>query len=79
MLSTAFRDPVAVGLNTILTVQLAPAAKVEPHVVALWRKSPGFVPPKEKAEKVSMVGRLFLIVTDLLWLVVPTFCVNNCS
>jgi len=33
-LNVATRDPVAVGLNVTLTVQLAPAARDAPHVVA---------------------------------------------
>ena len=56
----------------MLTVQLAPAASTVPHVVALCIKSPGFAPPKVMLEMVNAVGRLFLIVTFLLALVVPT-------
>lgn len=33
--NVAVRVPVAVGVNVTLTVQLAPAAKVVPHVVVL--------------------------------------------
>lgn len=79
MLRTALRDPTAVGMNTILTVQLAPAASVVPHVVALCVKSPGFAPPKTMLEIVRIVGRLFLIVTFLLALVVPTARAANAS
>jgi hypothetical protein len=44
--TAAVRVPVAVGANTTLTVQLAPAASVELHVLLKTAKSPGLAPPK---------------------------------
>lgn len=76
MFNVALRAPVAVGVNTMLTVQLAPAASVGPQVVALCRKSPAFGPLKVMLEIVSAVGSVFLIVTFLLPLVAPTRAVN---
>src|SRR5690349_977028 len=46
-LSVALRVPVAVGLNCMLTVQLAPPAIELPHVFPEIRKSPGLVPAME--------------------------------
>ena len=41
----ALREPDAVGLNAIVAEQLAPAAKLAPHVLLTIRKSAAFVPP----------------------------------
>jgi hypothetical protein len=43
MLSAAFREPVAVGLNVTVIVQLALAAMLVPQV-SFSEKSPAFVP-----------------------------------
>ena len=71
-LSIAVLDPVAEGLNSMLTVQLAPAARLVVQFVADCRKSPEFVPVKEKTRLVSVPGRLFFTVTVFAALVVPT-------
>lgn len=59
MFSTATRVPVAVGLNMTLTVQLVPAARVEPQVEADWEKSSEFAPVNVSPNIVRVVGRLF--------------------
>lgn len=66
--------PFALGVKVILTVQLAPAAKVVPQVVADWAKSPALAPVTVMLEIVNVVLRLFLTVTFFGGLVVPTFC-----
>ena len=53
-LSLALRCPPTVGLKTTFTVQLAPLAIVEPHVLPEKAKSPGFVPAIEKPAKVTV-------------------------
>jgi len=57
-LSAAVRVPVAVGLNVILIVQLAPAASELPQV-CVWAKSPALIP--------------VIAMPVMLKLVVPTF------
>lgn len=64
--------PVAAGLNVMLTVQLVPDVSVPPQVVADSAKSPASVPVKEKLLRVNVAGRLFVTVTVLAALVVPT-------
>jgi len=75
--STATREPFAVGVNVMPTVQLAPAASVGPQVFTDWPKSPGFVPVKVIPEIVKVVGRLFLTVIFFAGLVVPTARAGN--
>jgi hypothetical protein len=70
--SIAVLVPVAAGLNVTLTVQLAPEFSVPPQVVADSAKSPALVPVKEKPLRVNVVARLFVTVTVLAALVVPT-------
>ena len=65
-LSVAVRVPVAVGPKMILTVQLAPAASAEPHVLLYTEKSPGLTP-----ENVML---LMLIDAALPLVSVMTFC-----
>lgn len=72
ILSNALLAPVAEGLNSMLTVQLEPLARLVVQVVADCRKSPAFVPVKEKTRFVSVPGRLFFTVTVFAPLVVPT-------
>ena len=43
MVSDPDREPTAAGLNVTLIEQLAPAARLAPHVL-VWAKSPGLVP-----------------------------------
>jgi hypothetical protein len=71
-LRVALLAPVAEGLNSTLTVQLAPVARLVPQVVADCRKSPAFVPVNVKLRPVSVLARLFLTVTVFAALVVPT-------
>lgn len=52
----------AVGVNVKLTVQLAPAERLDAHVV-VRAKSPMFVPVKEVARAVSVAVPTFLNVT----------------
>ncbi len=70
--NTATRAPFAVGVNVILTAQLAPAASVVPQVIADWAKSPAFAPVNVMPEIVRVVLRLFLTVIFFAVLVVPT-------
>jgi hypothetical protein len=48
----AVREPVAVGSNVTLIVQVAPAARVvgETGQLFVWMKSPGFVPIRPRLE-----------------------------
>jgi hypothetical protein len=41
----ATREPATVGLNRMVAEQLAPAARLVPHVLVEIRKSAAFVPP----------------------------------
>ena len=75
--STATRVPFAVGLNVMLTVHFAPAAKVAPQVVADCPKSPALAPVNELPDIVRVVERLFLMVTIFAALVVPTVWAAN--
>ena len=69
----AWRAPVAVGLNVMLIVQLAPAATLDPHVL-VSEKSPLFVPVMVMPEplKVSVALPVLVKVTVCAELVVPT-------
>jgi len=71
------RDPVAEGLNLMLMVQLVPAFRVVPQVVADCRNSAAFV--LVMLIPVSVVARLFFTVITCAALVVPTVCAANVS
>jgi hypothetical protein len=60
--SVADRDPEAEGANVTLTVQLAPAARVEPQLV-VWLKSAALVPVSEIEMPVNEVVPMFVSVT----------------
>jgi hypothetical protein len=62
ILSVAVRVPVAVGRKVTLIVQLAPAAKVLPHV-CVWEKSLALVPVNEYPLIVSAAFPVFDRVT----------------
>jgi hypothetical protein len=70
------REPVAVGVNVTLIVQLAVGASeaVEGGQLLPSAKSPGFAPAIAMLVIVSDVVPVFLSVTALAPLVVPTFC-----
>jgi hypothetical protein len=74
----AVSAPVFVGLNLTEIVQLAPAATVAPQVV-VSEKEDAFVPlilmPPDLISKVALP--VFLSVTTLAAVVVPTFVVAN--
>ena len=64
--NVAVRVPLAVGLNVMFAVQLADAAKLDPHVFEKILKSPAFVP--------ESVMLLIVIVLLPLFVSVATFC-----
>ncbi len=64
-------------MKVTLTVQLEPAVRESPHVVVLTAKSPPSVPAGVMPEMARVPGRLFLIVTILTALVVPTVVTGN--
>lgn len=66
MVSVAVRAPDVVGLNKSVTVQLAEAARLTPHVFAEILKSPGFVP---------LMATLFMVID----VVPPFFSVAVCD
>ena len=59
----AVSAPVTAGLNSTDTVQLAEAARVDPQVVADFRKELGSVPVRETELSVTDPVPVFLIVT----------------
>lgn len=61
--SEALRAPVAAGLNSTDTVQLAPAASEAAHVFAEIRNEPGFVPVSVSEVSVTAVVPVFFTVT----------------
>ena len=67
--STSVRVPVRFPANSgtkrIVTLQLADAARVEPHVFAEIMKSPGLLPPTLMLLKITAVCPLFVTVTAL--------------
>src|SRR5580698_9159715 len=63
MLSDAVRVPVAVGLNSTEIVQLAPEARVVPHVAADARNDVALVPSIDSEVKVRAVVLVFFTVT----------------
>ena len=68
----AVRDPVTVGLNSTETVQLAPAARVAPQVVADFRNDVALVPVVVSEESVTVPVPVFLTVTTWAAVVEPT-------
>jgi hypothetical protein len=64
MVQDAVRDPVALGLNSILAVQLEDAARDEPHVVAETAKSAASVPVSPAA--LSVTDPEVLLVTVMV-------------
>ena len=70
-LSVPVAVPVAVGVNVMLTLQVLPAARVAPQVLAEMAKGALTVNPVKSS--VSAPVFTFLIFTDLALLVVPTF------
>ena len=71
MLRVALREPVAVGLNVTLKVQLAPDARLVPQVVVLV-KSAALVPVMLPPFSVKVPLPLFVMVTVCGVLLVPT-------
>ena len=75
-LSTTERLPVsapaAVGLNSTETVQLAPAARVVPHVVADFRNEVALVPVMVSEVRVTDPVPVFFTVTNCAAVVEPT-------
>jgi hypothetical protein len=72
--SVPVRVPFAVGENVTLTVQLAPDAMLDPHVL-VWAKSPVVLTD----ETVTELEPLFVIVTACAELVVPVVCDGKLS
>jgi hypothetical protein len=70
----ADREFLAVGKNATPTVQLLPALSELPQVVVCRGKSPRFAPVTAMLWKVRVVPPVFLMVTDWVALIVPTFC-----
>ncbi len=62
--SVAVREPVAVGLNVILTVQLADPARLAPQVLLAIAKSPALVPDRATLAILIAVEPPFVSVTD---------------
>ena len=58
------RFPVASGLKRIAMLQLADAAKVEPHVVVVMMKSPALVPLTLMLLKVTELDPPFVTAMD---------------
>ena len=76
-LFAALRAPVADGLNVILIVQLAPAAREPPQLRAgfvVIAKSPGLAPDRATLLTVSALPPLLDRVANWAALVMPTFC-----
>ena len=60
----AVREPVAVGLNVILTVQLADPARLAPQVLVAIAKSPAFAPERTTLVMAMAVVPPLVSVTD---------------
>lgn len=75
----AVSAPATLGLKTMLMVQLAPAARLEPQVVADWEKSPAFVPANFVLMLLRAVEVPFVRVTIWAVLVVPSVTVPKSS
>ena len=76
--SEALREPVAVGLNVTLIVQLAPAARLEPQLF-VCEKFEEFVPANAMLLIVSAPVPVLVNVTGLAALVVFTIWFPNAS
>src|SRR5687768_17264095 len=71
--SDAVREPAALGLKALLTLQLAPGASVcPPQPLAVITKSPGLAPASATALIDSAAVPLLVTVTCFAALVVPT-------
>jgi uncharacterized protein YihD (DUF1040 family) len=77
--SDAVRAPATVGLNSIETVQLAPAASEVVQVVADLTNEVALVPVKVSEVSVTAVVPVFLIVTTCAAVVAPTTVDANVS
>ena len=78
MVTEALLVPAAVGLKVTLIMQLAPIAKLEPHVL-VCEKSPKFAPATAMPVNVSVLFPLLLSVTVCMLLAVPTSWLPNVS
>ena len=72
MFQAAVRLPVTVGLNSKLTVQLAPAGRALGQLVEDWRKELALVPVKLCEPSVTDADPVFLSVTTCAADVAPT-------
>ena len=72
MVSVAVRDPAAVGLKTIPIVQLPEPERLEPQLLLMIEKSPGFVPETVTLAMVIVVVPSLCSVTDWTALAEPT-------
>ena len=68
----AARDPLALGVNVMLTVQVAEPARLVPQVLAEMAKSPGFAPDSATLLIAMAVAPPLVRVTDWAARVVPT-------
>jgi hypothetical protein len=73
MLSRAVRDPVVDGVKVRLTVQLPPAATLEPQLL-VCENSPLLVPVIEKLVMDNAADPLFVKVTPTAGVAAPTAC-----
>jgi hypothetical protein len=69
------RGPNWLGLNVIFTVQFAPAARVAPHVLALWLNSAALFPTIAIPAMFNTELPILLNVSVWAALVLPTTCV----
>ena len=76
MITEALLEPVVVGVNVAVMVQLAPAARLLPQVLASL-KSCGSVPPNKILLMVKVAVPVFVMVTVWGALVTPTFSFPN--
>ena len=75
--SIALREPVALGVNAMLAVQLADAARLVPQVLLEIEKSAAFVPEIATLLMVIEVERPLVSVADCVALVDPTVVLEN--
>ena len=76
METAALRAPAAVGLKVTLIEQLAPAATALPQV-AVWEKSPAFVPVMPIPVMLKLALPVLVRVALCAALVVPVVCEAN--
>ena len=69
--------PSAVGVKVTLTMQLLPAARLAPHGLLEMAKSPAFAPVSEIFVIVTADGPVFVNVTVLALLVIPSPVLGN--